>query len=228
MIATPIGNLEDLTHRAERVLREVDALACEDTRQTRKLLARYAVTAPPQVFSYHEHNEDRAGERILALLEEGRSVALCTDAGTPGISDPGYRIISACRERELDVQVLPGADAVSTALVASGLPTSSYTFRGFPPRKSSARRRFLESDRESPHTLVLFESPHRVAALLADAAAVLGDRMAAVCMELTKKFEQVARGYLTDLVEQLEGETIRGEVTVVIAGSHRKFVRSPS
>ncbi len=225
VIATPIGNLEDVTHRAVRVLGEVDALACEDTRHTPKILARYNIPRPPRMFSYHEHNEERAGERILALLEEGLSVALCTKAGFPGVSDPGYRIVSRALDRGFRVEVLPGAGAVEAALLASGLPTSSYTFKGFPPKKPGRRKQFLEMERDRPHTLVLFESPYRVGKLLADARAALGDRMAAVCIELTKKFERVDRGFLSDLCRRFRDVKVKGEVAVVIAGNHPKFLR---
>ena len=226
VIATPIGNLEDITLRAVRVLGEVDTLACEDTRFTRRIFARHDIASPKTIFSYHEHNEDRAGQRILALLETDRSVALCTNGGYPGISDPGYRIVAACVERGFRVEVLPGASAVPTALVVSGLATSSYTFKGFAPKKGGPRRRFLEADRDVAHTLVLFESPYRVGRLLEDALAVLGNRRAAVCIELTKKFEEVHRGYLADLVEQFRDTKIRGEVTVVVAGNNPKFLKS--
>jgi 16S rRNA (cytidine1402-2'-O)-methyltransferase len=139
------------------------------------------------------------------------------------VSDPGYRLIAACRERGLAVEVIPGPDAVSTALVSSGLPTSSFTFKGFPPRKSGPRRRFLEAERDSPHTLVLFESPYRIGALLEDALAVLGNRLAAVCVELTKMFEQVERGTLAALAGRYRDNQVKGEITVVIAGSNPKF-----
>ena len=152
-------------------------------------------------------------------------MGLCSDGGYPGVSDPGYRIVSACHDRGHRVVVLPGAGAVPVALVASGLPTSSYTFKGFPPRKSGQRKRFLEAERESPHTLVFFESPFRTATLLTDAAAVLGDRLAAVCIELTKKFEHVHRGYLLDLAGAFIDKKPKGEITIVIAGKHPKFLR---
>ena len=225
VVATPIGNLEDITLRALRVLGEVEALACEDTRLTRRIFERHQVHSPKTIFSYHEHNEAQAGKRILGLLESGQSVALCSDGGYPGISDPGYRIISECYERGFRVEVIPGAGAVETALVASGLPTSSFTFRGFPPRKSGARRNFLAMERDLPHTLVLFESPYRVGKLLADALEALGNRLAAVCVELTKKFEEVHRGYLEDLAAKFRETTPKGEITVVIAGSNPKFER---
>ncbi len=209
----------DITFRAVRALGEVDALACEDTRRTRKILQHYEIRRPPVLISYREHSEQRAGARILRLLEQGRSIALCSDAGYPGVSDPGYRIVSAALDRGFRVEVLPGAGAVSAALVASGLPTSSYTFKGFPPRKRGRRLRFLEAEAASRHTLVLFESPLRVAGLLEEARAVLGDRMAAVCIDLTKKFERVERGHLSELLTRLSSVKIRGEATVVIAGA---------
>jgi 16S rRNA (cytidine1402-2'-O)-methyltransferase len=227
VIATPIGNLEDVTFRAARVLGEVDALACEDTRRTPRILARHGIARPPMVFSYHEHNENQSARRLLALLEDGRNVALCTNAGMPAISDPGYRAIAGALEAGFRVEVIPGPGAVETALVASGLPAASYTFLGFLPRKSGARKRTLEGERRARHTLVLFESPQRVGKLLADAHEVLGDREAAVCIELTKKFEEVDRGYLADLSERYADAKVKGEITVVIAGSNPKFMRSP-
>jgi len=225
VVATPIGNLEDVTLRAVRVLGEVDALACEDTRFTRKLFERHEIPRPRTVFSYHEHNEEQAGKRILGILASGGTVALCSDGGLPGLSDPGYRIVSACRDQGLRVEVLPGPTAATTALVASGLSTASYTFKGFPPRKPGPRKRFLEMDRDLPHTLVLYESPHRLGKLLAVARDVLGNRLAAVCVELTKKFEEVHRGYLDELAGQFAGVTPKGEVTVVISGSNPKFLK---
>ncbi len=225
LIATPIGNLEDITLRALRVLREVDVLACEDTRHTRILLDRHDIPKPKLVFSYHEHNEEHACGRIIDLLEQGLSVGVCTNAGYPGISDPGY--LATCRAiaKEISVEVVPGASAVQTALVSSGLPSSSYTFKGFPPRKPGRRRAFIEQGKDLPHTLVFFESPYRVAKFLQNAYEVLGDRQAAVCVELTKKFENINRGYLSDLLERFEDLRIKGEVTIVIAGNHPKFVQ---
>ncbi len=225
LVATPIGNMEDLSFRAARVLGEVGALACEDTRLTRRIFEHYKIPSPRTIFSYHEHNEAQAGKRILGLLEQGVDTALCTDGGYPGISDPGYRVILAAYEAGHRVEVIPGASAVPHALLVSGLPTSSYTFKGFPPRKPGPRKRFLELDRDSPHTLILFESPFRVAALLRDALEVLGDRQAAVCMELTKKFERVRRGFLSELLQEFEGNPIKGEVALAIAGNHPKFER---
>jgi len=224
VIATPIGNLEDVTFRAVRMLGGVDALACEDTRRTRRLLERYKIRRPKILFSYHEYNEEKAGARILKLLRDGLSVALCTNAGYPGVSDPGYRIVSEALDGGFHVEVVPGAGAVSTALLSSGLSTATYTFKGFPPKKAGPRRRFLEMESGAPHTLVLFESPHRLERLLADAYDVYGNRMAAVCVELTKKFETVRRGPLTELISVFRNSAVRGEVTVVIAGNNPKFM----
>lgn len=226
IVATPIGNLEDVTYRAVRVLGEVDVLACEDTRRTRILFEKFQIARPRTILSYREHNEEKASGRILEYLAGGLSVALCTDGGYPGISDPGYRIISGALEAGHRVEVLPGAGAVSTALLSSGLPASSYTFKGFPPRKSGDRRRFLEMEREMPHTLVFYESPYRTGQFLKDATEVLGDRTAAVCIELTKKFERIHRGFLSELSLALAGERIKGEVTIVVSGSNPKFTRS--
>lgn len=229
VVGTPIGNLEDLSPRAARILSEVEAIAAEDTRVTRKIYESLGLPSPSIRFSCHEHNEEQAVHRILGLLESGKNVALCTDGGMPAVSDPGYRVINACRNAGQAVEIIPGPSAVTMALVASGLPCASFTFKGFPPRKSGARKRFLEQERELPHTLVLFESPYRLRGLLEDALDVLGDRDAAVCLELTKKFEQVHRNYLSLLVRQFSGEgAVRGEITVVIAGNNPKFCNQES
>ncbi len=225
VVATPIGNLEDITLRAIRILGEVDALACEDTRMTRRIFDRHEIKRPRTLFSYHEHNEKNAGARILGLLNEGLSVALCSDGGCPGVSDPGYRIIRDSQAAGHLVDILPGATAVTTALLASGLSTASFSFKGFPPRKSGPRKRFLEADGASPHTQIIYESPFRIGKLLADAFEVLGDRQAAVCIELTKKFERVERGYLGDLARDFADRKVKGEVCLVIAGNNPKFCR---
>jgi 16S rRNA (cytidine1402-2'-O)-methyltransferase len=224
LIATPIGNLQDMTHRAVRVLGELDALGCEDTRRTRILFETYGIPSPRILFSYREANEAQAEERAVGLLREGLSVGICSDAGYPGVSDAGYRLISRALREGFEVEVVPGAGAVEPALLSSGLPTSSFTFKGFPPRKPGPRRRFLEQDRDLPHTLVFYESPLRVAALLKDARQTYGDRRAAVCIELTKKFERVHRGTLGELEAYFADHAIKGEVTVVIAGNNPKFL----
>lgn len=226
IVATPIGNLEDLSPRARRVLTEADVIACEDTRRTGQLLTLAGIVRRAPFVSYREGNEERAGEQLLSDLASGRTVVLCTDGGMPGISDPGFRLIREATQRGMDVQVVPGPSAVTVALVTSGLPTSSYTFKGFPPRKPGVLRRFFEEERDAAHTLVIFESPYRVGKTLQAAFEVLGDREAAVCIELTKKFERVGRGYLSDLAKRYASEAIKGEATIVIAGNHPKFRRS--
>lgn len=226
LVCTPIGNLSDVSQRALEVLAAADAVACEDTRHSRRLFQHHGLPKPKLLFAYHEHNEQAAAARILGLLEEGRSVALISDAGAPGINDPGYRAVEAAVGAGFAVQVIPGPSAVIAALLSSGLPTSSFVFKGFPPRKSGQRQRLLEAEGERQDTLVFFESPHRLGAFLADAAAVLGDRPAAVCLELTKLHERVLRGGLAALAERFADGKVKGEATVVIAGLSRKEAKS--
>ena len=199
----------------------MDALATEDTRVTSKLLLRYGIAKPSPTFSCFEHNELRAVARIRSLVEEGKSVGLVSDAGLPGISDPGFKVISTLLEEGIHVEVIPGANAATVALVASGLGTSSFTFLGFPSRKSGKRKSALEAERERPHTIVLYESPHRIGAFLQDAFEVLGDRKAVVALELSKKFERFNRGTLSELAEAFADEKPKGEITVVIEGMAR-------
>jgi 16S rRNA (cytidine1402-2'-O)-methyltransferase len=227
IVATPIGNLEDVSFRALQKLREADVLACEDTRRTRRLLSRYEIPLPGDVISYREETEAKTGPKLLEYLKTDKTVVLCSDSGYPGISDPGYRIIRSCVKEGLDFEVVPGASAVPLALLYSGLPTSSYTFKGYPPRKTGARMRFFEEEKNTPHSLVVYESPMRIAKTLAAARDGLGDRMAAVCIELTKQFERVHRGYLDELAEEFEGKKVKGEVTLVVAGNNPKFARQP-
>jgi len=225
IIATPIGNLEDISIRALRILSEVSALACEDTRVTRKLLSRYEITRPHKLFSCHEHNEERAAKRILALLEAGEDVGLCSNAGMPCLSDPGYRVVCNAISAGISIEIIPGPNAAATALVLSGLPTSSYTFLGFLPRKPGPRRRRLSEEAQRPHTLIFHESPYRIGSTLQDALSVLGDRRAALAIELTKYYETVQRDWLSALASQYTDTDVRGEVTVVIAGNKPKFIR---
>ena len=225
IVATPIGNLEDITHRALRVLGEVDVLACEDTRRTRILLEKYGVRKPGKVISYREQNEADAVPGIIKLLEEGKRVAVTSDAGYPGISDAGYRLISEALDKGIRVEVIPGAGAVEPALLSSGLPTDSFTFLGFLPKKQGPRKRILEAEMDRNHTLVIFESPLRLGKILEEACEVLGNRKAAICIELTKMFEEVHRGYLSDLLERFRDRRIKGEVTIVIAGNNPKFLK---
>ena len=224
VIATPIGNLGDLSPRALDALKAASLIACEDTRRTWQLLSHFEVPRP-EMISYRQGNEERISETIIAAVESGREVALCSDGGYPGISDPGYRLIRACAQRGVPYDVIPGASAVNVALLMSGLSTSSFTFRGFPPRGPGALRNWFAQDIESEHTLICFESPFRIAATLEAALDALGDREAAVCIELTKLHERVSRGYLSDLVAQYKGAKVKGEVALVIAGSNPKFRR---
>lgn len=225
VVATPIGNLGDLSPRAEAALRGASLIACEDTRRTWALLTHFGIPRPEMV-SYRQGNEERVEAAILAALSAGREVALCSDGGYPGISDPGYRLLKACAEAGLEYDVVPGACAVDVALLMSALPTSSYTFRGFPPRGPGALRNWFAEDAAKEHTLVLYESPYRVAATLAAAYDALGDRLAAVCIELTKLHQRVRRGYLADLAEEFKGAKVKGEVAIVIAGANAKFARA--
>ena len=217
LVATPIGNLGDITLRALETLREVDLIASEDTRKTGRLLKHFDIHKPQ--ISFHEHNEARAGERILARLKEGQSVALVTNAGTPGIADPGFTLVRRAVQAGLPVTMIPGPAALIMALVLSGLPVHSFTFRGFPPRKPGKRRRFLETDRQSPHTLIFYESPYRLEAFLQDALEVFGDRPAALANDLTKRYERVWRGSLSSLLATVRETPPRGEYIVVIAGA---------
>ncbi|MFC1463463.1 MAG: 16S rRNA (cytidine(1402)-2'-O)-methyltransferase [Candidatus Brachytrichaceae bacterium NZ_4S206] len=217
LVATPIGNLGDISQRALETLRNADVIASEDTRYTGRLLKHFGIDRPQM--SFHEHNERQAAERIIALLHEGRDVALVSDAGTPGISDPGFVLVRRCIEEGLPLTMIPGPAAFVMALVLSGLPAHAFTFRGFPPRKPAARRRFLAVDAQSPHTLIFYESPYRVAALIADAIAVYGDRRAALANDLTKMFERVDRGRLSELLALVQGKTLKGEYVLVIEGA---------
>ena len=216
LVATPIGNLGDITLRALETLRSVDLIAAEDTRKTGRLLKHHGIDTPQ--FSYHEHNERQAVERIIGALRSGRSVAVVTNAGTPGISDPGFSVVRGALEEGLPFSAIPGPTGLITALILSGLPLHSFTFRGFAPRKSAARRRFLELDAASPHTLVFYESPHRLAAFLTDALTVYGDRPAVLANDLTKLYERVQRGTVSALLEEVAGKKLQGEFIVVIGG----------
>jgi 16S rRNA (cytidine1402-2'-O)-methyltransferase len=215
LVATPIGNLEDVTRRALRVLAEADLVACEDTRRTRQLLEHFAIRA--RTISYHEHNERERAEELARKIEEGADVALASDAGTPGINDPGYRLVRACVERGLRVVPVPGPAAFVAALTASGLPTDEFYFGGFLPARAHARRQRLEAVRALRATLVFYESPHRIAQALSDAREVLGEREAVVARELTKLHEEFARGRLSELAARFSGESsARGEMVLLI------------
>jgi 16S rRNA (cytidine1402-2'-O)-methyltransferase len=220
LVATPIGNLKDISLRALEVLKDVDFIASEDTRKTGLLLKHFEIQKPQ--ISFHAFNEQKTVLRIIELLEQGKNVALVTDAGTPGISDPGYLLVRAAVDHELEVSAIPGPSAVVMAATLSALPLHSFTFRGFPPHKSGARRKFLNADVENPYTLVYYESPYRLRSFLEDALAIFGDRQASVSNDLTKLFENTLRGSLSELVTRFASENIRGEYTAVIAGKPEK------
>ena len=224
IIATPIGNLADLTPRALEAFKTAELIACEDTRRTWQLLTHFGIPRP-EMISYRQGNEERITERIIAAVEAGREVALCSDGGYPGISDPGYRLVRACARKSVPYEVIPGASAVNVALLMSGLSTSSFTFRGFPPRGPGAIRNWFAEDKDKEHTLICFESPFRVGPTLEAAFEVLGDREAAVCIELTKLHERVSRGYLGDLAKEFSNAKVKGEVAIVISGANPKFIR---
>jgi 16S rRNA (cytidine1402-2'-O)-methyltransferase len=235
LVGTPIGNLEDITLRAVRVLKEVDVIACEDTRQTQKLLNHYAIAT--RTTSYHEHNEMTRSAELVKEMQEGASVALVTDAGTPGISDPGYRLIALAIRHRVPVVPIPGASAFLAALVASGLPTDSFRFSGFLPAKRGERRAALEAVKNSPRTQVFYEAPHRVVEALEDVCEVMGSaRHVVIAREVTKLHEEFLRGRAGELLENLKArDAVKGEITLLIGKAEEQdahvatdaFVRLP-
>ena len=216
IVGTPIGNLEDISLRALRTLREVDLIAAEDTRRTRKLLARYGIGTP--LTSYHEHNKLAKLDLLLETLRE-KDVALVSEAGMPGLSDPGYELVRAAIEAHIPVVPIPGPSALVTALVVSGLPTDSFLYLGFLPRRKAERRCLLTSVAEERRTIIAFEAPHRLLASLNDIREVLGNRRIAVARELTKAFEEVIRGNIDDAIQRFSEARPRGEFTLVIEGA---------
>lgn len=223
LCATPIGNLQDVTLRVLETLREADLAAAEDTRRTRQLFSRHDIHTP--LLSYREENREAAGARIIKRLEEGDVVALVSDAGTPGISDPGQHLVGLCIERGIEVEALPGPNAAITALVISGLPTGRFSFEGFLPRKTGARRKALEALAHDERTLLFHESPARVEDTLSDILEVLGDRRIALARELTKKFEEHLRGTPAELTEVLKQRSLKGEFVVMVAGQEEQAAR---
>ena len=220
VVATPLGNLEDITFRAVRVLREVDVIACEDTRRTVKLLNRYEIRTPMVVF--HDYNKARAGAGLLRRLREGLNVALVSDAGTPAISDPGFEMVRDAIASGIHVEVVPGPSALISALVVSGLPTDHFAFEGFLPNRPPRRRKALSALAGETRTMVFYESPQRVASFLADAAEAFGERRACVVRELTKVHEEILRGTLPELAAEMgRRESVLGEITVVVGGASR-------
>jgi len=217
LVSTPIGNLGDMSARAIEVLGQVDLIASEDTRKTGRLLQRFAIDTPQVPF--HEHNEQAMVEQLISQLRRGRSIAVVTDAGTPGIADPGYSIVRRALDEDIEITMVPGPAAFVMAIVLSGLPVHSFCFRGFTPHKRSARRRFFEADVGIPYTLIYYESPHRLLKSLNDALEVFGDRRAALANDLTKLYELMLRGRLSELIEAVEQRPIQGEWVLVIAGT---------
>ena len=216
VVSTPIGNLEDITLRALRTLKEADLIAAEDTRRTRKLLTHYEIKT--RVTSYFEHNEERKSAFLLDLLKQGGKLALVSDAGTPGISDPGYRLINKAIENQITVVPIPGVSSVTAALSVSGLATHSFLFKGFMSPKTARRRRSLETVRHEAATLIFFESPMRLGYTLDDLFEILGDRKIVIAREMTKVFEEVMRGRISDVMERLKGKKIKGEITIMVEG----------
>ena len=220
LVATPIGNLDDITLRAINVMGDVSLIACEDTRHTRKLLTHFGINT--RTISYHEHNERERAAELLERLINGESIAVVSDAGTPGISDPGFRLVQLAIENDIRVVPVPGAAAFVSALVASGIPTDEFFFAGFLPSRATARRAKLKELQALPATLVLYEAPHRLAASLRDASEILGQRNAVVARELTKIHEEIARGSLGELADRYGSENVRGEIVLVIERASAK------
>ena len=226
LVATPIGNLGDITYRAVEVLKNVDLIASEDSRKSSILLNHYSISKPQTALN--NFNELKAVPKLIERLERGENIALITSAGTPGISDPGYLLVHAALEAELAVEVIPGPSAVITALTLADLPLHSFTFKGFPPNKEGPRKRFITMEMQNPHTLVFYESPYRLVAFLKNALEILGDRRAVVANDLTKKFERVSRGNLSDIIPIIENAPIKGEFVICIAGFEEQKVRNLS
>jgi len=214
LVATPIGNLEDITVRAIRILKEADLIACEDTRQTQKLLNHYGIRK--EMVSYHEHNELTRSPELVIELEQGAQIALVSDAGTPGISDPGHRLVTLCLRHHIPVVPIPGPSALVAALAASGLPTEEFLFVGFLPARAGARRKALDALKAESRTLIFYEAPHRVVETLADALEILGTRPAVIAREVTKIHEEFLRGPLAELLESARKRAPRGEITLLI------------
>ena len=220
--ATPIGNIQDASNHLISALRDADVIACEDTRKTKFLINALEINTSAKLISHHEHNERERTSQLLQLIEEGKTVVVVSDAGMPGVSDPGFPLVQAAAAAGVPITVIPGASAVTTALVLSGLPTDRFVFEGFLPRKSGERKKHLLSLAQEHRTIVLFESGHRIKESLEDMAEIFGySRKAALCRELTKTYEEVIRGSLAELVQRAQAE-ILGEITMVISGAESR------
>lgn len=226
LVGTPIGNLEDITLRAIRILKEADQIACEDTRHTQKLLNHYEIRKP--LISYHEHNELTRAPELLISLEQGARIALVSDAGMPLVSDPGHRLVTLCLRHHVPVVPVPGPSALLASLAASGLPNEEFLFVGFLPARSGERRRALERLRIEDRTIILYEAPHRIAECLADAQEVLGNRNACIAREVTKLHEEFRRGKFSDLLASLEERPAKGEITLLVGAEDPTEARAPA
>lgn len=224
LVPTPIGNLKDITLRALEVLKSVDIVAAEDTRQSLKLLNHFEIKKT--LISYHQHNEQGKSEEIIDRLEDGESIALVTDAGTPGISDPGAVIVGKCIEKGIPFEVLPGATAITTALVYSGLDTTKFIFRGFIPRESKDRKILMEEIKDVKESIIIYESPHRLLSTLDLLYNNLGNRRIAVCRELTKLHEEIVRGSIEEVLEVFKDRNIKGEFVLVIEGKQQEMIEA--
>ncbi len=223
VVATPIGNLEDMTYRAVRILSEVDLIAAEDTRKTKTLLTRYNISTP--MTSYHKFNIRAKTDGLIEQIKNGKNIALVSDAGTPGISDPGWEIIRGSVNQNIGVEVIPGACAAIAALVGSGLSTDKFVFEGFLPKKPGKKKKALEALKLDPRTILIYESPYRVKKTLADIFAIMGNRKVAICRELTKKFEEIIRGNVEEVMEKIKERNLKGEVVVVVSGFYQEAQR---
>ena len=223
MVATPIGNLEDISFRAIRILSEVDLIAAEDTRHTKILLAKYNINSP--MTSYHKFNIKAKTSYIIGLLKEGKNLALVSDSGMPGVSDPGHEIIRESADQDIRVEVIPGPSAAIAALVVSGLPTDRFVFEGFLPKKPGKKAKRLNELKSEKRTIIIYESPFRVLKTLQDISDSMGDRRVAVCRELTKHFEEILRGKAGEVIEKIKGKKIRGEIVLVISGQETQRER---
>ncbi|TDT50568.1 16S rRNA (cytidine(1402)-2'-O)-methyltransferase [Fonticella tunisiensis] len=223
LVSTPIGNLEDITLRAIRILKEADIIAAEDTRQTLKLLNHFEIKKP--LISYHEHNKREMGERIINMVKEGKVVAITTDAGTPGISDPGEDIVKLAIENNISIYLIPGASAAIYGLVVSGFDTSRFVFEGFLPRDNRERRARLEEIRDERRTMIFYEAPHRLLKTLADFYETFGNRRISICRELTKRYEEIERVSLLDAIEIYKEKEPRGEYVLAIEGKSDEEIK---
>jgi len=216
VVATPIGNLEDFTFRAARILSEVDLIAAEDTRRTKILLTKYNINTP--MTSYHKFNIKAKTSSLVGLLKQGQNIALVSDSGMPGISDPGYELIRGSVEQDIRVEPIPGPSAAITALAVSGLPTDRFLFEGFLPKKPGKKVKKLNELKSEAQTIIIYESPFRLVKTLEEIVRVMGDRQVAVCRELTKKFEEIIRGKAGGVIEKIKGKKVRGEIVLVVSG----------